>query len=144
MYAHDYQSTDKGDISADVYGLQHAKCDSGETDSDELQQYWREVNFKERRGVGEGGDNAHLFRSRDEEAHFRIGIHPEMRRQTIGPSKEHCEAERYMKALREIGPAPYVRWEPLTDTAGTPYESETTGNMRLPSTKTDLETKRNP
>ena len=38
LYSPHYQSVEEGDIDSDVYGSEHAGCDSEETDPGELQQ----------------------------------------------------------------------------------------------------------
>ena len=125
-------------IDSDVYGFQHSREGFGETNVDEFQEYWPEVKFVERRGVGEGMETEQEF-CRREDQDYRTGYRPMRRRNSINPSWEECAAQRYMDNTKTCGYPPYVKWESLTDTATSPYEAETTGNARLPKSKEEWE-----
>ena len=66
---------------------------------------------------------------------FRTGERTLTRRKSRGPSREERTEERYIAHRRLYGPAPYTKWEPLADTANTLYETEVTGDQRLPKRK---------
>ena len=58
-------------------------------------------------------------------------------RLTLQPNLEECALIRRAVHIRRYGHPPYVKWEPLTDTANTLYEQDVSGNITLPKTKAD-------
>ena len=132
MYTPYGQSVGEGDIVADMYGLQHSAYIGEEANLEDIDQYWPETTFRPQWEHGRDGKEKEMGVGKED--HFRAGIMILERGDTTNPSMEQSAVGRYVGNRCEYGPFPYAKWESLTDTARSPYETETAGNIRFPKT----------
>lgn len=127
------QSVEEGDIDADRYGF---VPEEGEVQSGADLMYNTGQNRNTKQGLWKKEREIRQIRwnGRKWGNAFRDGRHVG-RSLTLHPFMEECEGVRRATQLGMYGSPPFVKWDPMKDTANTLYEKEVAGNISLPKKK---------